>query len=259
MNWIKSLLPLRFKDFLWFIFKSPQRTFVGWGTLLTDIAGWSNIYLFPSRRRPVTICTGLKNRSDNYLKYVLGSLNKCSDKELITLSIFDCVSEDIPDLEGMIRSKWKGNLVFNSQNIPFSRSIVFDKAIEQAPDTDLIFVCDADIELPQDIVKKINFYCTNKSTWFPILFFESEDNTEDPVKKGAFKKQGKGICAFSKEQYKKAGGYDRSITTWGDEDWKLFFDLYRAGYRPYRSYERNMIHRFHTSMSPAGYRSRYTS
>jgi glycosyltransferase involved in cell wall biosynthesis len=255
-RFIKKLLPEGLKSFLWFVVKSPQRSFVGYGTLFTDFRAWFKLKFGSAQLEKITVCTGLKNRSDNYLKHLLNSLNKCDNKELISLSVFDCGSDDIENLEKEIRKEWNGKLVFNSEEINFSRSYSFNKAVHQSNDP-IIFVCDADIAVPSDLVVKCNNYVTKRSAWFPILFFEDEQNRGEEVTIGKFRTEGKGIFASKRDHFISIGGYDESITEWGDEDWKLFFDFYKNGIKPHRTKERHLIHRYHKSLRPPDFNSIY--
>ena len=154
---MKRYLPQGLKQFLWFVFKSPQRKHGGSLTLLTDFIGYFSILFNKKRLKPITICTGLKNRSNNYINILLESLNKCDHKDLIHLSIYDCGSNDVSNLLSSIQEKWKGEVTYETENIDFSRSYTFNKALKQSK-TELLFACDADMELPSNLIELINKY-----------------------------------------------------------------------------------------------------
>lgn len=248
---MKKYLPPRFKQFLWFVFKSPQRKHGGPWSLFTDLTGYFTILIKKQALQPITICTGIKNRSDNYLTVFLDSLNNCKNKESISLSVFDCNSSDVSDLQTEIKNKWNGNLIFKSEEVDFTRAHTFNKAMKQAS-TELLFVCDADMCLPENILEKVNKYVTKKSSWFPISF-----HLDKSGENGKFKTEGKGIFATSKTQLQKVGPYDENFTSWGDEDWEMFFRFYKNGIRPFRTKERNLIHNYHESKRPKDYKSKY--
>ncbi len=100
----------RLKSALWFLFRSPQRKMVGWKSLQTDFYGFFEIRRHQRNKkelRPITVCTGLYNRSENYLNIVLDALNNAEHKDLICLSVFDCASDDISNLEEKIKGKFR--------------------------------------------------------------------------------------------------------------------------------------------------------
>jgi len=247
---LKKYIPPKLKQFLWYVFKAPQRKFGGPWTLWTDMKGYFSICLKRKKLEPITICTGLKNRSQNYL-HLLDSINQCQNKELIELSVFDCNSKDMNNLKREIESKWDGNLTFKNENINFTRAYTFNKAIKQS-NTELVFICDADMSLPTNIVELLNKYISTKSSWFPISF-HLDKNGEN----GKYKTEGKGIFATTKTQLKEVGFFNEEFTSWGDEDWEIFFRFYKNGIRPHRTWEQFLIHNYHESKRPEGYKSIY--
>ena len=247
---MKKYLPPGLKQFLWFVFKSPQRKFGGPWSLWSDIQGYLAILFKSNNLEPITICTGLKNRSQNYL-HLLKSLKHCANKDLIQLSVFDCGSDDIGNLKQEIERNWEGNLIFTEENIKFTRAYSFNKAIKQS-NTELVFICDADMSLPPKIVQLVNKYVSTKSSWFPISYHLNEKGDN-----GKFKIEGKGIFASTKSHLNKIGYYNESFTSWGDEDWEMFFRFYKNGIRPHRTWEQFLIHNYHESKRPDGYKSMY--
>lgn len=245
---MKKWLPIAFKQWLWWVFKSPQRTQVGFATLLTDIKGaWAIQTKSIKPLQPISICIGIKNRSEHLLNHVLPSLNKANNKDLIRLSIFDAGSSDNANLELAIRNIWKGHLIYTCKEQTFTRSKTFNEAIHQV-DTELIMACDADISLPRDIVKKINHYVTPHSSWFPQVWWLSDDKST-----GRFFTEGTGLFASTKSNFIKAGRYDETITTWGKEDWLLYFAFYKNKIAGYRTNELEMIHHPHERLKPEGF------
>ncbi len=245
---MKKWLPIKLKQWLWWIFKSPQRKVLGMGTLLIDLRGYYTIWGKRSKHlEPVTVCIGIKNRSENLLNHVIPSLNQCLNLELISLSIYDAGSDDIDALEMAIRDKWQGKLIYNKAEQLFTRSKTFNEAILQS-ETELIMACDADISLPKDLVKKINQFVTAKSAWFPQVWWLAEDK-----KSGRFFSEGTGIFASTRANFLSAGKYDEGIKEWGKEDWLLFFGFYKNGVSCIRTNELKMIHLPHQSMKPEGF------
>ncbi len=240
---MKRWLPIALKQWLWQVFKTPQRKMVGWHTLWTDLK--AALFLKqPSSLQPVTICIGIKDRNMPLLHHVIPSLNNCNHPELITLSIDDAGSTDLQNPEASIRQYWKGALIYNRHKRTFTRSLTFNAAIQQS-NTELVMACDADISLPTDIVEKINRYATKTTAWFPQVWWLNNDKTT-----GRFFSEGTGIFAATKTNFNATGGYDESITQWGKEDWLLYFAFYKKGIACLRTNEQDMVHHPHPSLKP---------
>jgi glycosyltransferase involved in cell wall biosynthesis len=246
MSFLKRLLPKSFIQFLWFVFKSPQRKWIGFLSVISDLKAWFSTRKRPNNLQAISVCVGIKNRSHNLLNYVIPSLNLCHGLEMIELSVFDCGSDDMHDLESEIRKLWKGKLVYKQAPQKFARSISFNAAVKQSTNN-LILICDADMSLPQDVLEKVNRYIGKYSAWFPQIWFCHEDGT------GHFMSEGTGIMASQRQQFLDLGGYDESITEWGKEDWLLFFEFYKKGIGCMRSNEPNFIHHYHESLKPEGF------
>jgi glycosyltransferase involved in cell wall biosynthesis len=236
-------MPGKLRRFLWNIRKAPQRKWIGYGTLLTDIRGYLSIWLKRRELAPVSVCVGIKNRTSNLLEYVIGSLNKCDHVELIELSVFDCGSNDVWNLEQEIKKVWKGRLIYSRQEMKFARSAAFNRAIRQCREN-LILICDADMSIPKDIVRKVNRYCTSRTAWFPVVLNINEDGST------RYRPEGTGMFASRKADFIKAGQYDEKITEWGNEDWLLYFAFYKAGIAGIRTREPEFIHHYHPTVRP---------
>jgi predicted glycosyltransferase involved in capsule biosynthesis len=247
---IKQLLPKRFKQFLWFVFKSPQRRWheLGYGTLLTDLKGWWYTSKHITDIKPITVCIGIKNRSSNLLNFVIPSLNQAKHSELITLSVYDCGSDDIDNLEEAIKTVWKGKLIYQRNDQAFARSKSFNSAVKQSAD-ELVLICDADMSVPKNIVNLVNQYVTAHSAWFPHVWYTNQDGS------GRYYTESTGMMATNKATFLKVGGYDETITTWGYEDWYLFFAFYKHHIACIRSNEPEFIHHYHESLKPEGFKA----
>src|SRR5687768_9315680 len=97
---VKEIIPVWIKLLPWYVFKSPQRELGLAKTWLTELEGITYFtfkkLLNPRKQKlqPLSICTGIKNRTQNYLDFVLPSILKMHHQHLIELSIFDCGSDD---------------------------------------------------------------------------------------------------------------------------------------------------------------------
>jgi hypothetical protein len=242
---MKQWLPIWLKQWLWWVFRSPQRKVIGMDSLWTDTKGYfSKKFKRGKKNQAITICIGIKDRSAHLLDHLLPSLNKCSLRQLIKLSVYDAGSNDTGDLETAIKNAWDGELTYRKEEQAFTRSKTFNEAIMQAG-TELVMACDADISLPPDIVKKVNRYVSDGTAWFPQVWWLNEDKEG-----GRFFTEGTGIFASTKRNFIRAGKYDESIKEWGKEDWLLFFGFYKAGISCVRTNEIEMAHLPHQSLKP---------
>lgn len=236
------------------MFKAPQRNF-GVYTLWNDLKGIC-IYLLkplhkPNPLRPVTICTGLYNRSDMYLNKLLESIHQTRHKELIGISVFDCGSTDVSDLKTAIMAKWKGKLFFSQEQRTFSRAYAFNSAVKQAQ-AEIIFICDADMQIPENLVELCNSYVGDKRAWYPIVFTLYRNKPAVISQENGFWMiySGKGMLACLKKDYMELGGLDETFTNWGAEDDDLWERMVRGRFIIIRNKQKGLIHHWHESFNP---------
>lgn len=254
MNSIKSIIPDSIKFPLWWLFKSPQRDF-GWYTLFNDLKGLIFFVfrkLFPPQKlKPISICTGIYNRSDNYLSHFIKSVNKMENADLIELSVFDCGSNDIENFQQKIKEKWNGKLIFNDEKIKFSRAYTFNKAVEQCSN-EMIFICDADMILPLNFVQLCNSFIGKKRVWYPIYFFQFENKSSVVASKnGVWEKYGsKGMFGALKSDFKKVGKLNEKYTEWGFEDTELWQRFHQSNFVVIRNKQKDFFHHWHETFNP---------
>jgi glycosyltransferase involved in cell wall biosynthesis len=254
MKFLKRIIPVPIKYILWYVLKSPQRKLGFWNSISLEISAlfvWITHILFLSNKtklRPISICTGIKDRTSQYLDYMLPSILKMAHQDLVEISIYDVGSEDVTFLEQRIKELWKGKLVFNSDPQPFTRSVSFNSAIEQSSN-ELFFACDADMSLPEDLVYLCNRFVTSKTAWFPIVFdlFENKPSVFSR-KNGKWRQVGKGMFASTKQHFLEAGKYNTIYTQWGWEDIDLWISYFKAGIVPLRTKCKGLMHHWHPSL-----------
>lgn len=198
----------------------------------------------------IWICTGNKNRSSSLLKHLVASAAGLPDSSKFGLSVFDCGSDDIEELEIEIRKIWIGPLVFHSEKTEFSRSLAFNKAIAQCPGN-LVFVCDADISLPENLHQKITQFCSRNSAWFPVCQWQLNESDTD----WKWFSAGTGIFAATKKQLRITGLLNENMKNWGGEDWDLFFRFYKSGIMPLRSRCDGLYHHWHQPTKPENFQN----
>lgn len=251
---MKQHLPQWIRFPLWWLFKSPQRV-AGPASLLRDLKGLCIVvirYLFPLRHlEPVSVCVGLKDRSDLFLRCFLPSLAKCDHAHLLELSVFDCGSKDAEQLEKEVRSSFPGKVVFHSEPHEFSRAFAFNRAVLQSGGS-RVFLCDADFSLPADLVKRVNQFTGKRRFWFPIVFYLYKNKPAyfDPNHGEWMLWGGKGIAAGMRSDYLASGGLDERFVTWGSEDEEFWLRLHQLGYVIVRTREKGLLHHWHPSLNP---------
>lgn len=251
---IKALIPHAWKYPFWWLFKSPQRAF-GWQTLGQDLAALSvfifHIFYRQKKLQRISVCTGTYNRTGMYLDHLLESVLLADHPELIELSVYDCGSGDAAELEHGIRKKWRGQLQFHSEPAKFSRAFAFNRAVAQST-ADIIFICDADMSIPADIVRLCNQYTAPRIAWYPIVFYLFRDQPAVISRSTGHWMQfgGKGMLACRKQDFLAIGGIDESFTEWGREDDELWERFVKAGYRIIRNRQRGLLHHWHPSFNP---------
>jgi glycosyltransferase involved in cell wall biosynthesis len=251
---MKRYLPNSIKYPLWWLLKSPQRA-LGFGTVIRDIKGLFYILLsynpIKSKPKPISICVGIKDRSQQFISHFLPSLNSCLYLSMVELSVFDCGSTDVPNLQQEIQSVFKGKLIFRSEPKPFERSHSFNQAIRQSTH-DIIFVCDADFSLPPNLVQACNDFTRFNSFWFPIVFYLYKNRKPLYGKRNGewMLWGGKGIFASNRKDFEAVGGLDETYKTWGGEDEEFWLRCHSKQYCILRSREPQLLHHWHPSLNP---------
>ncbi len=193
-------------------------------------------------RKNISICISIKNRSHQLINYLLPSLQKTSNKELIDLSIYDCGSEDVADIEKEIKNLWGGSLVYKGDNIAFYKTLSVNRAVKQSL-SDFIFLCDADMTLPPDFTDQYWANVDTEACWFPICYSLHKDKPQViSNENGWWRATGTGMVGMSKHNFLTVGGLDEKFKTWGGEDDDL---LNRCKLKNFKINRANCIGLFH--------------
>jgi predicted glycosyltransferase involved in capsule biosynthesis len=175
----------------------------------------------------IAICIGIFNRTSQLLEYLISSMNACDDHDQLVLSIYDCKTSDVKDLEGAIRQMWNNTLTFKSENTEFSRSHAFNQAVRQS-NSNKIFVCDADMTLPIDFVAQYNKHVASNTVWFPICYSLFRNKRREIANgNGWWRGEGHGMVGILKENFELLGGYKLNFDKWGGEDDDFFIRAHR--------------------------------
>ncbi|RYD75905.1 MAG: hypothetical protein EOP53_15705 [Sphingobacteriales bacterium] len=154
----------------------------------------------------------------------------------------------------ILEEKWLGKLVFVSEEKPFTRSSSFNRAIDQAKN-ELIFACDADLDLPENLVEQVNRFVTKKTVWFPVFFNLFEGKTASiSMKNGEWFPVSRGMFASTKTQFNKIGKFNEIFVRWGGEDDDLWMRFFKYGFLPIRTRCKGLFHHYHPTNKPADYK-----
>lgn len=166
----------------------------------------------------ISICVGIKNKSFELFEYLISSMKECIDKDRLSLSIFDCGSNDINNLKIEIEKNWTGKLYFCSEDLTFTRSYSFNRAVKQS-NANYVFLCDVDMTLPINFIKLFEDNVSNSSVWFPICFSLARGKERKiDVNNGWWRDSGFGMVGIKKSLYIEMNGLNEEFIKWGGED-----------------------------------------
>jgi hypothetical protein len=193
----------------------------------------------------ISICVGIRNRSHNLIDFVITSMNECDWRDQLELSVFDCHSDDIEDLNKLIIHSWKGKLIYTKSDIKFTRSISFNNAIKQSTN-DKIFRCDADMSLPKDFVGQYESNVSEDKVWFPVCF-SLKENARRKISSdfGNWRWTGQGMVGIYKNNFIELGCLDEKYAKWGKED-NEFFDRCKKKYTIINKPCDGLFHNWHS-------------
>ena len=232
----------------WWLLRAPQRKIVGWHTLFTDINGAWLVFAKPKPKDVLWICVGNLNREQSILDKLLPSMLASKQANHLGLSIMDCGSAGFEVFEKELREKWPHGLVIQSKKQAFSRAEVFNQAIAMVPGN-FIMAMDADMSLPADIYELACEQVRAGRVWFPICQWQLNEGE----KEWRWFTEGTGLFAAYKADFEKAGTYNIDYTSWGKEDWDLFFRFYEQGICPVRTKTKDLYHHWHISLKPSNF------
>lgn len=173
---------------------------------------------------------------------LIDSLNKCEHQKFLQLSVFDCGT---PNIEETLRTSWGGPLIVTTKEQSFSRTYTLNMAVKQST-ASYVFLCDADMILPVDFVRRFYEGVGERKAWFPICFSlrKAQPPTIDPDF-GWWRDTGFGMAGFRKEDYLSVGGHDEKFNTYGEEDIDLFRRTKASGILTVRENCVGLFHQWH--------------
>lgn len=176
------------------------------------------------------------------LKHVIPSLLALKNSKNVELSVFDMGSVDFQFLEEEIRKNWKGKLVITHVGEKFSRSKAFNEAVNQCTG-EVIFICDADMSFPSDLVNQIQLIVRKDIVWYPIYFANGPEDNHNIGKWLWW--SAKGMLACLKSDFERVGKLNEKYTSWGQEDIELWERFHLNKFTVIRIKLKGLIHHYH--------------
>ena len=177
----------------------------------------------------IVVCVPLYNRGAD-ITYLLGRIKEILDGNPadVSVNIGDYSSTDV-DLEHLKEKfDYKINIIDIEGKFSRAGGLHYSsmRAVERSDPDTIIFHCDADMHLPDDIFTKIKQHTKNGETFYvPIYGFECVDGEVEFYEHG-----GKGNLSLYSGDYRRfvaGGGYGDMVfkTTWGEEDHYIYENL----------------------------------
>ena len=209
----------------------------------------------------ISICVPLRNRSNQLLNTLIPSLRENPCRDQFWLSVYDCHSNDIPDLEKKIKDSWDNKrLIYTNTPARFTRSSAVNGAVRQAS-TEKIFICDADISVHGSFSAEFNKHVKLGQIWFPIVWRLNKGESP-PSGKGGWATKGRGMVGIQKTNFGATGGLPTTINqrylrmvsqrhkattnlrSWGGED-LYFFEMCNEKFTTIRQNSKELFHHWH--------------
>jgi glycosyltransferase involved in cell wall biosynthesis len=199
----------------------------------------------------ISFCCTIKNRADK-LTGLVNSLAAMENAEPFELIIADYHSND-RDLREILTTTFPTALL-TLRGGHFNRSQGLNAAAAQAAGT-LLFFIDVDMLVPTDFATQIREKVRNGNAWFPVCYSLHNGCPAKVVKssrsrrKGAngwWRKEGKGNCGITKDEFEKIGRWDERIgVTYGKEDGDFCRRVCRSGINGERGNCVGLFHVWH--------------
>ena len=142
---------------------------------------------------------------------------------------------------------------------PFARGVAIDQGIKALNSSDLIFICDVDLDIHPDFFKRCaRNTVRGKRVYYPMFFkLYNQDyiynNTQPSViemvrEQGHWASYSYGMLCIYQSDYIASGGFNTDIVGWGGEDVDLYEKVIKAGFEVLRVPDPGLIHRWHSKV-----------
>ena len=203
--------------------------------------------------------SGLSYRLVQFMKTY--ETNVLEPKEDVTLTIVLSNGSDTEAVHNFLK-QYQDNYPEAKINIfdiygEFARGVAIHKGIQLFSKYDLLFLCDVDIDVRWDFLRRCRLNTVRgRQVYFPIFFklykmdFVKQygrANASSTIirQNGHWAHYSYGMVCLYAEDYQDTGGFDLTLQGWGEEDVSFLHRVIKSGKEVMRSPDPGLIHRWH--------------
>ena len=207
----------------------------------------------------ITVLSGLSNRLETFLSNYEKNVLQTGEDASLTVVLFN--GPDAPKVRSMLMQY---KMRYHSAKITivdtegeFARGTGLHKGVERFADGDLLFLVDVDFDISTNFLQRCRLNTVHgKQAYFPIFFklynpdFVSQyhrGNSSMRIARhlGHWAHYSYGMVCIFASDYRKAGGFNRSLRGWGEEDVDFMDRVLRKGIEIFRAPDPGLIHNWH--------------
>lgn len=223
-------------------------------TTVTELSGDSQVYL-------VTPLYNVKGRFDEFMrKYEKTVLENQENLESVHLWLVVFGHEDVRIVRESLNTYQQkyptARMSVTEGKGPFARGVAIDQGVKALNSSDLIFICDVDLDIHPDFFKRCARNTVQGQRVYYPMFFKLYNqkymygNTSPSViemvrQQGHWASYSYGMLCIYQSDYIASGGFDTDIVGWGGEDVDLYEKVIKAGFEVLRVPDPGLIHRWH--------------
>lgn len=207
----------------------------------------------------ITVLSGLSNRLETFLANYEKTVLQTGEDATLTVVLFD--GPDAPKVRSIVQQYMlryqaaKINIIDTQGD--FARATGLHKGVERFKEDDLLFLVDVDLDISTDFLQRCRLNTIHgKQVYFPIFFklynpeFVSQyhrGNSSMRIARhaGHWAHYSYGMVCIFASDYHKAGGFDRSMRGWGEEDVDFMGRVLGKGFEIFRAPDPGLIHNWH--------------
>lgn len=187
----------------------------------------------------ISIIVPLKDRFPQFQRMVRSLVKAELERWDVELLVVDHASDDGDPGEACKAMNLPAGIIDLAP--PFNRSRALNEGVKVALG-DTYFFLDADMIVPPEAFERIRRVAQHGTVWFPEC--EREDERGNIISDHHCT-CGYGICAISREDFEKVGGWDEKFTAWGYDDVDFKERCEKAGLGICRERLKGLIHQWH--------------
>lgn len=223
-------------------------------TTVTELSSKGRVYL-------VTPLYNVKGRFDQFMrKYENTVLQVPENLQMLHLWLVVFGSEDVEIVKESLAEYQKKFPTARMSVVagvgPFARGVAIDQGVKALNSSDLIFICDVDLDIHPDFFKRCaRNTVQGQRVYYPMFFkLYNQDyiygNMPTSIiemvrEQGHWASYSYGMLCIYQSDYIASGGFNTDIVGWGGEDVDLYEKVIKAGFEVLRVPDPGLIHRWH--------------